>query len=139
MGPNYFISMGNLKIMTRAHECLDMNASDIISVHDYAVSINLYVFWFDVCTCKCMSIRLPVHEHSCKLSVHAFVCVRASVRTYVFIGPMCGSCILAVGPGPTSPDKNPGSAHGSTWLSIHPLKIVKLPIKEISVFGRSVN
>ena len=79
-----------------------------------------------------MSIRLPVQEHS-----RACVCVCVSVRacvcacmcvsmhacmhacTYVCIGPMCGSFILAVGPGPPFPDKNPGSAHGSARLSIH--------------------
>ena len=45
MGPNYFIFMGILDIMTRA--CMPRHSpdvSDIISVHDYAVSINLYVF-----------------------------------------------------------------------------------------------
>ena len=75
-----------------------------------------------------MSIRLPVHEHSCVclLPVHVCVCVCACVRvrTYVCIGPMCGSCKLAVGPGPPSTDKNPGSAHGSVHPSFHPLKIV---------------
>ena len=98
-----------------------------------------------------MSIRLPVHGHTCaclymRMYIRMCVCERACMHTihvcmctYVCIGPMCGSCILAVGPGPPSPDKNPGSTPGSARLSIHPLKIVKWSIKEISVFGLSVN
>ena len=45
MGPNYFIFMGILDIMTCA--CMPRHSPDVsdsISVHDYAVSINLYVF-----------------------------------------------------------------------------------------------
>ena len=55
----------------------------------------------------------------------------------VCIGPMCGSCTLAVGPGPHPPYKNPGSAHGSARLSVHTSKIVKWSIKVINVFERS--
>ena len=88
-------------------------------------SIHVHVC-LSVCLCK--NIHVPVCVRAC-----VRVCVRASVRaymsvcvcvcmyacTYVCIGPMCGSFILAIGPGPPSPDKNPGSAHGSARLSIH--------------------
>ena len=41
---------------------------------------------------SCMSIRLPVHEHSCAcLYMRMYVCIRTwvCIRSYVCIGTMC--------------------------------------------------
>ena len=57
-------------IMTRAcmpqhaSACMFLTLSMYMIMH---VSNNLYVFKLAVYTCKCMSIRLPVHEHSCAM------------------------------------------------------------------------
>ena len=82
------------------------------------VSSNLYVFYFAVYICTCrMSIRLPVHEHSC-------ACLRACLRVYVLV-PCADPVFWPSGLDPPPPrTKNPGSAHGSVHPSINPLKIV---------------
>ena len=134
MGPNYFIFMGNLKIMKRAcmprhaRACMFLTLSLYMNMQFLLIcmyfslpSIHVHVY-LSVCLCK--NIHMPVCVCVC-VCVCERVCVCMHVCTYVCIGPMCGSFILAVGPGPPSPDKNPGSAHGSARLSIHPLKIVK--------------
>ena len=128
MGPNYFIFMGNLKIMKRA--CMPRHARACMYL-----TLSLYMIMQFLLIC--MYFSLPsIHVHVCLSvclckNIHVTVCVCASVRacvcmhacmhacTYLCIGPMCGSFILAVGPGPPSPDKNPGSAHGCARLSIH--------------------
>ena len=140
--------MGNLKIMTRAcmprhaRACMFLTLSlymimqfllicmyfSLPSIHGHVclsvcLCMNIHV---PVCTCVCVCARLCVCVRACMHAcIHAcmYVCMyvcNVYVRTYVCIGPVYGSCFLAVGPGPPSPDKNPGSAHGSARLSIHP-------------------
>ena len=128
MGPNYFIFMGNLKIMKRAcmprhaRACMFLTLSLYMIMQFpliclYLPSIHVHVC-LSVWLCKNIHVPLCVCVRVCeRVCVHVCVCMHAC--TYVCIGPMCGSFILAVGLGPPSPDKNPGSAHGSARLSIH--------------------
>ena len=99
-----------------ASTCTRMYVSNIISVHDYAVSINLYVFQLAVFTCTCKSIRLPMHEHS---SACMYVCMYVCMCVCVCV------CVRACVRACVQNDKSSGSAHGSTRLFIHPLKIVR--------------
>ena len=128
MGPNHFIFMGKLKIMTRAchaSTCTCIYVSDIISVFRLLVC-RLYMYMY-VClsVCLCMNIHVPVCTWVCVCvcvcaCVH-YVCMYVN-RTYICMYSMCGSCISAVRPGSPPPPltKYPWSAHGSPRLSIHP-------------------
>ena len=107
--------------------CMFLTLSLYIIMH---VAI-LYVFWFAVYTCTCMSIRLPVHEHSCAcLYMSMYVCRQArthagtQARTYVCMY-VCMYVshvrILSFWPLGLDPPltKNSGSGHVSAWLSIY--------------------
>ena len=81
-----------------------------------------------VCTCVCVCVCV-------------FVCVRAWVRASVHVSRyVLVPCADAVSR-PSGLDPLPLTKILDPRMgpSIHPLKIVKLSIKEISVFGRSVN
>ena len=70
---------------TYAPTCTHKYASDIIPVHDYAVSINLCVFLFAIFTCTGMSIHRPVHEYSCAclyMPMYVCACVCACACIY---------------------------------------------------------
>ena len=128
--------MGNLKIMKRAcmprhaRTCMFLTLSLymimqflLICMYFSLPSIHVHVC-LSVCLCKNIHVRVCVCWRACvRVCVCACMCVSMHACmhacTYVCIGPMCGSFILAVGPGPPSPDKNPGSAHGFARLSIH--------------------
>ena len=144
--------MENFKIMRRAcmprhaRTCLFLTLSlymtmhvlnklsfSLPSIHVYVcpsvclmcLSINAYVC---MCVCVCVRVCACVCVRAC-VRACARARVRACVRVRVRIGPMCGSCILAVGPGPPPPPPRPWqkildhAVSGSARLSIHPLNL----------------
>ena len=72
-----------------------MYVSDIISVLDNAVSINLYVFYLAVYICTCMSIRLPVHEHLCAKYESEFFSAPNSISERAWINNLFGNFFFA--------------------------------------------
>ena len=99
------------------------------------VSIKSVLICLLVC---CLYMYMYVYLSACAwtfmcLPVHVFMCVRACVCmyacTYICIGPMCWSCILAVWPGPPPLPMTKKILVQRMGLpgcpSIHPLKIVK--------------
>ena len=137
MGPTYFIYMGNLKIMTRAYMPRHARACMFLTLSLYMFMRQVSIKSVSVCLLVCcLYMYMYVYPSACALTFNGAwlymcvcVCVCVCARACVCIGPMCGSCILAIGPENTHTHtpvtKDPSSAHGSAWLSIHPSKIVK--------------
>ena len=136
MGPNYFIFMGNLKIMKRACMFLTLSLYMIMQFLLICMYFSLPSKHVHVClsVCLCRNIHVPV----C-VCVRASMCVCMHARTYVLV-PCADPLFWPSGLDPLPLTKILDPRMGPPGCPyIYPLKNVKWSIREISMFGRSVN